>query len=221
MTQILIVEDEHDIADTMARYLQAEGFRTHIIDRGTGVIEWVKKHEPALILLDLMLPGIDGLTLCRKLRQFTDVPVIITTAKVEELDRLRGFDSGADDYVCKPYSARETVARIKVMLRRASPPDKVETGLRLLPDTLELCHGSTCITLTAREFRLLELFYRHPGRVYSREDILSHAYDDDRNVSDRTVDSHIRNLRSKLRQLTLDEALQSVYGAGYKYVPPA
>lgn len=221
MTKILIVEDEPDIAEVLTKYLSANGFDPHTFDTGLGVIDWVKKNEPSLILLDLMLPGIDGITLCKKLREFTDTPIIMTTAKVEEFDRLKGFEIGADDYVCKPFSARELTARIKALLKRtAVPQQEKEIGLLLNPDTLEVCHGNTCIALTTREYRLLELFYRHPGRVYSREEILDLIYDDYRVVSDRTVDSHIRNLRTKLKQLTLDEALQSIYGMGYKFVPP-
>lgn len=218
MAEILIVEDEPDIAGVVDKYLQAAGYDTHLLAEGGGVVSWVRKHQPSLIVLDLMLPGVDGLTICRELRTFTDLPIIITTARVEEIDRLIGFEAGADDYLCKPYSARELVARIKSLLRRTTPSTDAE--LLLLPDKHEVCLKGLSVALTALEFSLFELFFRHPGRIYSRNQILEQAYNDFRDISDRTVDSHIRNLRKKLRHVGLENAIQSVYGAGYKYLPP-
>lgn len=220
MTEILLVEDEPDIAGVVEKYLQAEGFSTHLFAEGTGVVQWVRENEPALIVLDLMLPGIDGLTLCRELRTFSTVPIIITTARIDEIDRLIGFESGADDYVCKPYSARELLARIKSLLRRASPAAAAGAEILLLPDKLEVCIKGHSASLTTLEYRLFELFYRHPGMIYSRSRILDQVYDDYRDISDRTVDSHIRNLRQKLKVVGLEESIKSVYGAGYKYEPP-
>lgn len=219
MADILIVEDEPDIAGVVEKYLQAENFSTHHLDEGTGVVSWVRQQQPALIVLDLMLPGIDGLTICNELRTFTDVPIIITTARVDEIDRLIGFETGADDYVCKPYSARELVARIKSLLRRAAPTLESEAELLLLPDKLEVSLKGHSVALTALEYRLFELFYQHTGRIYSRAQILDQAYDDYRDISDRTIDSHIRNLRQKLKTVGLEENIKSVYGAGYRYQP--
>ena len=220
MADILIVEDEPDIASVVEKYLQAENLSTHHLDEGTGVVSWVHQQQPALIVLDLMLPGIDGLTLCKELRTFTDVPIIITTARIDEIDRLIGFEAGADDYVCKPYSARELVARIKSLLRRAAPSPNSDAELLLLPDKLEVCIKGHSVTLTALEYRLFEFFYQHPGRIYSRAQILDQAYDDYRDISDRTIDSHIRNLRKKLKDVGLEEGIKSVYGAGYKFQYP-
>lgn len=184
------------------------------------MVSWVRQHLPALVVLDLILPGVDGLSICKELRTFTQVPIIITTARVEEIDRLIGFEAGADDYVCKPYSARELVARIKSLLRRAVPPGMNETELLLLPDKHELCIKGRSVALTALEFRLFELFYQHPGRIYSRAQILDQAYDDYRDISDRTIDSHIRNLRNKLKGVELEESIKSIYGVGYKFQHP-
>jgi len=220
MTAILLVEDEPDIAGVVEKYLHAEGFGTHHFAEGSGVVPWVHENDPALIVLDLMLPGIDGLTLCRELRTFSTVPIIITTARIEEIDRLIGFESGADDYVCKPYSARELVARIKSLLRRATPAAGTGTEILLLPDKLEVCIKGHSASLSTLEYRLFELFYRHPGMIYSRSQILDQVYDDYRDISDRTVDSHIRNLRQKLKAIGLEESIKSVYGAGYRYQPP-
>lgn len=217
MATILIVEDEPDIAAVVEKYLQAEGYGTHHIVDGSEAIPWVQQHHPALIVLDLMLPGIDGLTICREVRTFSAVPIIITTARVDEIDRLIGFESGADDYLCKPYSARELVARIKSLLRRSAPAAESESEILLLPDKLEVCLKGCSATLTALEYRLFELFFRHPGQIYSRNQILDQVYDDYRDISDRTVDSHIRNLRQKLGVVGLGENIKSVYGAGYKY----
>lgn len=220
MTQILIVEDEPDIAEVVEKYLLAEGFTTHLIADGKEVVPWVRQHQPALVVLDLMLPGLDGLTICRELRDFSQVPIIITTARVEEIDRLIGFESGADDYVCKPYSARELVARIKSLLRRAQPPTDDVAGPLLLQDKLKICYRGESVTLTVLEYRLFELFYKHPDRIYSRSQIQDRVYDDYRDNFDRTVDSHIRNLRRKLKTIGLDECIKTIYGAGYRYQPP-
>ena len=137
---ILIVEDEARLARLLADYLRASGFATHCLGDGREVLDWVRAHDPALILLDLMLPGRDGLALCRDLRAFSEVPIIMTTARVEEIDRLLGLELGADDYVCKPYSPREVVARVKAVLRRRRPPaTRPEPGLlRLDPETLRV-----------------------------------------------------------------------------------
>ncbi len=221
MALILIVEDDIDTAIVVEKYLQADGHSTHILTTGNGVIAWVKEHQPALIMLDLMLPQIDGLSILRKLRTFTEVPVIITTARIMESDRIKGLDLGADDYVCKPYSAREIVARARALIRRSSSTEKrVEDRITIHPDTLKACYGKSCIELGLIEFKLLELFHRNPERIYSREQIINHIYKDSRNTSDRTVDSHIRNLRKKLKSLFDNtEIIQSVYGAGYRYSP--
>lgn len=214
---ILIVEDEPKLAQILVQYLTREGFETHWCSRGDEARDWLAKHQPALILLDLMLPEVDGLTLCRELRQRSSVPIIMTTARVEEIDRLLGLELGADDYISKPYSPREVVARVKAVLRRAGPTP--------VPEQDELqCHGNRVslgeqgTEITAVEMRLLQTLMQHPGHIYSRDQLMDAIYPDRRLVSDRTIDSHVKNLRRKLQILAPErEFVRSVYGAGYKY----
>ncbi|MFK7885423.1 MAG: response regulator [Gammaproteobacteria bacterium] len=218
--EILIVEDEEKLATLMADYLHKDGYATHWIDHGDAVIERVTSHPPALILLDLMLPGTDGLTLCRELRAFVQIPIIMVTARVDEIDRLLGLELGADDYVCKPFSPREVVARIRAVLRRAAPDDSAtpaaEHGLHIDTERFEATFNDQPLELTPVEFRILALLAAKPGHVYSRNQLMDHIYTDGRVVSDRTVDSHIKNLRHKLDDAGDSEIIRSVYGVGYK-----
>jgi two-component system, OmpR family, response regulator BaeR len=217
--EILIVEDEPKLASLLADYLHAAGFRTRTIGDGRKVVAAVRTAPPALVLLDLMLPGRDGLEICRELRGFTELPIIMVTARVEELDRLLGLELGADDYVCKPFSPREVVARVKAVLRRqarAEPAGGVP-GLVIDPQAYRATLDDVALELTPVEFRLLETLAAHPGRVYSRVGLLERLYDDHRVVSDRTVDSHVKNLRRKLAAAAPGRDLvQSVYGVGYR-----
>lgn len=179
------------------------------MDNGLEVVPTVRAQEPDLILLDLMLPGCDGLEVCRELRTFSDVPIIMVTARVEEIDRLLGLDLGADDYICKPFSPREVVARARAILRRRPLAARTEQGLSL-DESIEL-------DLTPVEFRLLSCLAASPGRVFSRDQLLDRLYDDHRVVTDRTVDSHVKNLRRKLEQIDPEQSLiHSIYGVGYK-----
>lgn len=217
---VLVVEDEYDIADIICRFLHKEGFTTAHLDNGNTVVEFVRNTPPDIIILDLMLPGIDGVTLCKLLRQESDVPIIMVTAKVAETERLIGFDVGADDYVCKPFSALELTMRVKVHLRRSLRHQSNDGGLILDKEKLKLAYQDIQIDLTSIEFALMELLIEKPGKVFSRNYILDNIYQDYRVVSDRTVDSHIRNLRKKLKLLEQEhDFVQSVYGAGYRYVP--
>lgn len=216
---ILIVEDEQKLANVIADYLTMAGFRHHHLAEGTAVVDWVKTNSPALVLLDLMLPGRDGLEICRDLRRFSQVPIIMVTARVEEIDRLLGLELGADDYICKPFSPRELVARVKAVLRRglqaAEPADDV---LTMDAQSYRVRSGDRMIELTKVEFRLLETLHSAPGRIFTRNQLMDRAYDDDRIVSDRTIDSHIKKLRRKLDQLLPDrELIHAVYGTGYRY----
>lgn len=221
MKQILIVEDEAKLAQIVSDYLQREGFGTEVCADGSDVLPWLAAHSPALIILDLMLPNVDGLTLCREIRRQSQVPIIMTTARVEEIDRLLGLELGADDYVCKPYSPRELVARVKAVLRRTDgSADTPTRALEIEPNHNRLRFGNRSVELTAIEMRLLELLVASPGRIYTREQLMDRAYPDRHLVNDRTIDSHIKNLRRKLNTLGLEHpVVHSVYGAGYKYEP--
>lgn len=218
---ILIVEDEPKIAALLVDYLEQSAFATHCLDNGTAVVGWVRTHQPALVLLDLMLPGIDGLTICRELREFSQVPIVMITARVEEIDRLLGLELGADDYVCKPFSPREVVARVKAILRRQRRSLGGETnalhGLVLDESAFRASVNGRILPLTPVEFRLLHSLAEQPGRVYSRAQLMDRVYTDGRVVSDRTMDTHIKNLRRKLADVLPDaELIHSVYGVGYR-----
>jgi two-component system response regulator BaeR len=216
---ILIVEDEPKLAALMRDYLIAAGYPTQCLDNGLQVVPAVRASEPRLILLDLMLPGRDGLQVCEELRSFSAVPIIMITARVEEVDRLLGLDLGADDYICKPFSPREVVARVKAILRR-SPQLVACARPRLLIDEAQYLASLDGIPLdlTPLELRLLSTLARAPGRVFSRDQLLDRIYSDHRVVTDRTVDSHIRNLRRKLEQACPGEQpIESLYGVGYRF----
>lgn len=216
---ILIVEDEPSLADLLKDYLQQSDYLTQIVPDGLQVIQTVKLCNPALILLDIMLPGKDGITICREIREFSAVPIIIVTARVEEIDRLLGLELGADDYICKPFSPRELVARVKAVLRR-SATDHIDlpTGLKLDEKRLKAELQGSDLDLTVVEFQLLKILSSEPGRIYSREQLMDRIYDDHRIVSDRTIDSHIKKLRKKIASVASNEELiHSVYGAGYKF----
>jgi two-component system response regulator BaeR len=215
MKKILIVEDEAKLAALEDDYLKAEGFAPHCIANGLEVVPWVRANAPDLILLDLMLPGRDGLDICRELRTFSDVPIVMVTARVEEIDRLIGLDLGADDYVCKPFSARELVARVKAILRRPRAPSAA--GLMLDEEKHRAELDGRALDLTPVEFRLLAALASAPGRVFPRDRLLERLYADHRVVTDRTVDTHVKNLRRKLEEVRPGEDLvRSIYGVGYK-----
>ncbi|MGD8275453.1 MAG: response regulator [Thiohalocapsa sp.] len=222
--QILIVEDETRLAALLADYLKAAGYRTHCLATGTGAVDWIRAHAPTLVVLDLMLPGTDGLDICRQTRAFSTVPIIMTTARVEEIDRLLGLELGADDYVCKPYSPREVVARVKAVLRRARSEQlrsAVTTAgpLSLDDDRLRVRAAGGEIQLTAVEYALLKALVGTPGKIFSRARLMERIYDDHRVVSDRTIDSHVKKLRRRLAEILPPgrELIHSVYGVGYRY----
>lgn len=220
MNHVLIIEDEPKLAQLVAQYLEREGFTwTHIAD-GSEVMPWLGEHDTDLILLDLNLPGKDGLTLCRELRTQGNIPIIMTTARVDELDRLLGLELGADDYLCKPYSPRELVARVKAVLRRVQMPSTSGDVLQLNEAQLSVGLNGQTLALTSVEFALLKRLADQPGRIFSRDHLMDNIYPDHRVVNDRTIDSHIKKLRRKLEQLDpKTEWIESVYGAGYRLKP--
>ena len=220
--RILIVEDEITLAEVVRDYLIAEGMSVDLLAEGTGAVELTHTQQHDLVILDLMLPSVDGLTICRELRKTSDVPIIMTTAKVEEIDRLLGLELGADDYMCKPYSPRELVARVRAVLRRRPSGGAVEhthndTRLVINADKWQATIDGIQLGLTRREFALLQSLAARPGRVFSRDQLLSLAFPDDTEVFDRTVDSHIRNMRRKIAAVSSWDPIRSVYGVGYAY----
>jgi len=221
---VLIVEDENKIAQILVEFLALEGFTSTVLNEGGEVISTIEKLMPTAIILDRMLPGVDGLTLCKRIRHFSNVPIIMLTARVDEIDRLIGLEAGADDYVCKPFSAREVVARIQAVLRRAhNQADLSNQSEKLVFRHIELdisrfrclCDAQT-IELTPVEFRLLKTLMAKPGVVYSREQLMALGYEDGRVVSHRTIDSHMKNLRHKLTTSNYSCPIHAVYGIGYK-----
>ncbi len=227
MTQIpliCIVEDEQDLAQLMDDYLTASGYRTQQFHRGDEADDWLACNQPDLVLLDLMLPGIDGLQICKNQQGRGSTPIIMVTAKVEEIDRLLGLELGADDYICKPFSPREVVARVKAVLRRNQRPadeNAAEVAVSLNEQSLQVSVFGHMIELTTIEYKLFSLLHRSPGRIFSRQYILDNIYQDYRVVSDRTVDSHIKKLRKKIASVSGEAVLiRSVYGSGYKYEAP-
>ncbi|MBI1731596.1 MAG: response regulator [Gammaproteobacteria bacterium] len=219
---IVIVEDEPQIAGLLQDYLRGSGFSTRIVGNGLHAVATIRAIRPALVLLDLMLPGKDGLAICREVRDFSAVPIIMVTARIEEIDRLLGLEIGADDYVCKPFSPREVVARVKAVLRRAAATP-VDDGLVSLDEGRhEVRIGNQTVALTAVEFQLLKLLVSEPGRIFSRGRLMAGIYPDHRVVSDRTIDSHIKKLRRKLEGAAPElDLIRSVYGVGYRFEFPA
>ncbi len=217
---ILIVEDEPKLAGVLQEYLAQSGFRTLHLQRGDEVIPEVRRQPPDLILLDLMLPGRDGMAVCRELRQFSNIPVIMTTARVEEIDRLLGLELGADDYVCKPYSPKEVVARVRAVLRRLDSrlnDQSQKPDLQVDITSYQASLDGQPLDLTPVELRLLHTLLKQPGRVFSRDQLMDQLYTDNRLVTDRTVDAHVKNLRRKLDACMPNrELIHSVYGVGYR-----
>ena len=219
---ILVVEDDPKIAQVLLDYLRADNLDASCVLDGLRAVQAVKESVPSAIILDLMLPGLDGIGVCREVRRFSDVPIIMLTARIDEIDRLLGLDTGADDYVCKPFSPREVLARVQALLRRAEGR-LVPGRLRWNIDdaSLRITWRGQQLALTPLEFRMLRLMLNHPGRVFSRAQLLDSVHDDLRDVSDRAIDSHVKNLRRKIQSVDPDcDCISSVYGVGYRLDNP-
>ena len=223
--KVLVVEDDPRIADVLEYALKAEGYEVQAAQRGREAIDLARSARPGLIVLDVGLPDIDGFEVCRTVRTFSDVPVIFLTSRSDEIDRVVGLEIGGDDYVVKPFSPRELLARIKAIRRRndragAQPPpepgEKKERRygpLTIDPDRFRIqCQGKEII-LTAQEFKLLELLVSHPGRVFTRAQVLNRAWGDGGLVTDRTIDVHVKSLRKKFGKF---EFIETVRGIGYR-----
>ncbi len=222
---IFVVEDEPKISELLRDYLIQEQFTVTCLDRGDEVVARVKKEQPALILLDIMLPGMEGTHVCREIRKFSNIPILMLTAKVEEIDCIIGLEIGADDYICKPFSPREVVARVKAVLRRTyAHPDTTQMiagPLSLNAETHQVTIDGQPLKLTPSEFGLLMVMMKHPGRVFSRSELLDRVQGYQFEGYDRTIDSHIKNLRKKIaRKLPDQDIICTVYGVGYQFVTP-
>lgn len=217
MARVLIAEDEPKIARLLSDYLAQAGHEALTVDEGDRVLASIAAERPDLLLLDIMLPGTDGLSILRELRRDSALPVIMLTARVEEIDRLLGLELGADDYICKPFSPREVVARVRALLRRAMP-NAPANPFTVDDDARRVFYLGRPVPHTTTEYRLLQALLTHPGRIYSRGQLLDLMHDDLRDVTDRVVDSHIRNLRRKLEDMAPGQTfIHSVYGAGYRF----
>ncbi len=223
---ILIVEDDNKTASLVCLYLQREGYETIVAADGLEALEVARQNSPAVVVLDLMLPRLDGLEVCRKIREFSDVPILILTAKGEEFDRVLGLTIGADDYVVKPFSPRELVARIKALLRRTGivskeKSDKLKVrGLVLDSHTHEVMVDERHIDLTPSEFKLLRLFMNAPGRLFTREQLLDALYPQGEEVVDRVIDVHVGKLRQKVeKDPSTPRYIVTVRGFGYRLAP--
>ena len=221
MKHVLIVEDEKKLADVLIEYLVKDQFKTTHFESGEGVVDWVRNNQPNIILLDLMLPDVNGKDLCKQIRQFSFIPIIMVTAMIEEIDRLIGLELGADDYVCKPFSSKEVVARVKAVLRRSERDYKsgeIYDAFEISDETYSISLNQDRLDLTPAEFRLLKMFLQNPGRVFNRDQILNNVFEDGRIVLDRTVDTHVKNLRHKLKSASQEhDFIRSVYGIGYSF----
>lgn len=222
---ILVVEDDPKISDVLEYALHAEGYEVALTRRGREAVELCRSAPPCAIILDVGLPDIDGFEVCRQIRGFSTVPIIFLTSKTDEINRVVGLEIGGDDYVSKPFSTRELTARIKAIRRRREPPASPSVSATALthgplaidPEKMRvLCHGDE-ISLTRQEFRLLELLASHPGRVFTREQVLDRAWSDGGVVTDRTIDVHIKSLRKKLADAPdAAEMIETVRGVGYR-----
>ena len=219
--KILIVEDEENIAEVLIAYAKQQDYETEHFNSGKGVVSFVKQNAVDLILLDLMLPDVDGIELCKQIRAFSSVPIIMLTAKSEEIDRLLGLEIGADDYICKPFSPKEVIARIKAVLRRTCQTKTNiinHNNFQLHKDDYEARLNGKSIGFTAVEFKIFLLFISHVGRVFTREDIINNVYSDTTDISDRNIDTHIKNIRKKINDIQAGlNPIAAVYSVGYKF----
>jgi len=219
---VYIVEDERKLAEILRDYLVRDGFSVSLIDRGDEVVARVRANPPDAILLDIRLPGKDGMSVCREIRTFSNVPILMITARVEEIDRLLGLELGADDYICKPFSPREVVARVKAVLRRAGEhqsPDKITIGYIILDKANHQAFiKGEQIHLTPSEFGLLAVLMSQPGRVFTRSDLVHQVQGYDFEGYERTVDTHIKNLRKKISEALPGESIiRTIYSIGYSF----
>jgi two-component system response regulator BaeR len=222
LRRVLVVEDDRKIAELLLNYLRASGFEAEAAYDGREALQRIAHSAPDAVILDWMLPGQDGIAVCKAVRALSDVPILMLTARIDEVDRLLGLDTGADDYVCKPFAPREVIARIRALLRRAEGRVKAAPKPWVIDDaSFRISWLGQWLALTRIEFMMLRLLLSRPGRVYSRDQLLASAHDTQRDISDRAIDTHIKNLRKKIQSLdSSSDCIASVYGVGYRFDIP-
>jgi DNA-binding response OmpR family regulator len=221
---ILIVEDDHNTAALVAAYLEREGFSTVLVHEGGQAIQAARECDPVFVILDVMLPNVDGWEICRALRKSSNVPILMLTAREEEVDRVAGLAMGADDYVVKPFSPRELVERVKAILRRSRPAAPPTTsvlaweGLELDPEKRRVSRDGRPVLLTSSEYKILHALMTAPGRAFSRDELLNHCYHHGEAVIDRVIDVHIGKLRQKIEDdASRPRFILTVRGYGYRF----
>jgi two-component system response regulator BaeR len=221
-SRVLVVEDDRKISELLLNYLSAEGYEATPVYDGRDAVQQIAQRAPDVIVLDWMLPGLDGIGVCKAVRAFSDVPILMLTARVDELDRLLGLDTGADDYVCKPFAPREVVARVRALLRRAGGRVIALPQPWLIEDaSFRISWLGQWLPLTRIEFMIFRTILARPGRVFSRAQLLSSVHDSQRDISDRAIDTHVKNLRKKVQAVDPDsDCIASVYGLGYRFDMP-
>ncbi|WP_066056830.1 response regulator transcription factor [Robertmurraya korlensis] len=221
MKTILLVDDEQRMLDLLRLYLEPKGYKCVPYTSAVSALEYLSSHMVDLVLLDIMMPEMDGWTLCLEIRSKWDIPIIMLTARTDKTDVVKGLDSGADDYIAKPFDEDELLARIGAVLRRHKSMSQLLTfkGLVLNLESFDLHFEKTPIPLTPKEFSMMELFLTNPNRVFTRDHLITSIWGHGVATEDRTIDSHVRNLREKLRKahFPADEHLQTVWGVGYKW----
>jgi len=220
--RVLVVEDDRKIADLLQNYLRASGYAAEAAYDGHDALRRIGQKAPDAVILDWMLPGLDGIGVCKAVRAFSDVPILMLTARIDEVDRLLGLDTGADDYVCKPFAPREVIARIRALLRRAEGRVKASAKPWVIDDaSFRISWLGQWLPLTRIEFMMFRLLLSRPGRVYSREQLLASVHDSQHDISDRAIDTHIKNLRKKVQAVNpTSDCIASVYGVGYRFDVP-
>jgi len=220
--RVLVVEDDRKISDLLLNYLRASGYEAEAAYDGREALRRIEQQVPDAVILDWMLPGLDGVGVCQAVRRFSDVPILMLTARIDEVDRLLGLDTGADDYVCKPFAPREVIARIRALLRRAQGQVKTSSKPWVIDEaSFRISWLGQWLPLTRIEFMMFRLLLSRPGRVYSRDQLLASAHDSQRDISDRAIDTHIKNLRKKVQTVDPNcDCIASVYGLGYRFDMP-
>ena len=215
---VLVIEDDAKINQLLIDYLTQADYQTQAIFDGQVALDVIASSTPSAIILDLMLPSVDGIEICKQVRKVSDVPILMLTARIDEIDRLLGLDVGADDYVCKPFSPKEVLARVRALIRRSQGMVITPTRWKIDEESMRIIWQGQALPLTTVEFRILNLLIKRAGRVFSRSQLLDCVYDDLHEVNDRTIDSHIKNIRRKIQTVDpTNDSISSIYGVGYRF----